>query len=77
MYDIFFPYDIKHIVRIYELGQQWRQSLFSDGSYAASWAERASSPATSSSSHGAGADGSAERNFATTLAVPAPPSAAW
>jgi hypothetical protein len=35
------------------------------------------SPATSSSSHSAGADGSAERNSATALAAPAPPSVVW
>jgi hypothetical protein len=34
-------------------------------------------PTTSSSSHGAGVDGSAEQNSAIALAVLAPPSAAW
>jgi hypothetical protein len=34
-------------------------------------------PATSSSSHSAGADGPAERDSATALAALAPPSAAW
>jgi hypothetical protein len=34
-------------------------------------------PPTSSSSHSAGADGPAERDSATALAVPAPHSAVW